>query len=426
MMILMSAKEEFPDSRIQDLVNGLFVPERSDACFEDLKLAGSRAVPFLVAAMRDPRVAATAYMPPYGLPDFSAPLFRVGSLLEESGSPEAAAPFLELLNHPEERLRNDGAIQLGSIALEVCIEPVNRLLGGADKDLRQHALMGIGHALKARRGAPAFFQAVRPALVNLLNVEDIFGLAPKLLAGIDALHATPILLEPDRLTLENPQFLGTLEALNLAHSTIPRDVLLRLMAELEPKVDNYFRARQLGEVLFAYARNPDAQTESKLRELAKSPVEQVQTGAARALAALHGLENMYKKLHKAVYGPGIKTMSAPEQHYWFAAVYHGEVQNGGPWQYFGNSTADHHRQILAGLRAIGASHSADMLEEAGKVFGPKGPPVDRSQRNDVMDTFGASEEQVVGELFSDYPTENIDALVDLYAVERKGEFGNCV
>src|SRR5262245_33209531 len=112
----MNSNEPFSDERIRDLVEGLFVSERSDHCLETLKTAGRRAVPCLIAALRDPRVPATAYLPPYGLPDFSAPLYRISGLLEDSGSPDAAAPFLELLQSAEDRLRKHGAMELGSIA----------------------------------------------------------------------------------------------------------------------------------------------------------------------------------------------------------------------------------------------------------------------------------------------------------------------
>jgi hypothetical protein len=287
-------------------------------------------------------------------------------------------------------------------------------------------MMGMERALKAGRGAPAFFQAVRPFLVGLVNQPDFFGYAPKLLAQIDALHATPILMEPGHFTLDNPQLRHVIDALNQAHSPIPHDVLLPLIAQLEPLVERYPRNYEMSAALYAYARNPDARTETKLRAMLQSPVEKVQTGAAEALAALHGLEDIYQKLLNAEHGSVPKVMSEPETHYWQVALYYYEIQNGGPWQYFGNSTGDDHSLIIAGLRAIGAPKTAQVLEEAGKVFGPDGPPRNRDLRNEMLDSLTARQQEIVDQLYSEFPSgENIEMLLFLYAVEHRAEFRNC-
>jgi hypothetical protein len=69
-------------------------------------------------------------------------------------------------------------------------------------------------------------------------------------------------------------------ALNQARCAIPHDLLLPLIAQLEPLADQYQRSQELDEALLAYARNPDTQIEARLRGLLQSPIEEVQTGAA--------------------------------------------------------------------------------------------------------------------------------------------------
>jgi hypothetical protein len=395
---------ETGDAQIEELVDGLFVQDDSAHCFERLKTVGDRAIPFLVSALKDPRVPTTAFDPPIppGLPNFASPFYRISNLLENSRSADAAAPFVELLSGPDPRFRQDAARSLGAIGLENCIEPVRRILTGDDQHLRTYAMMGIEVALSAGRAAPEFIRAIRPCLVDLLRVPARFGpcLAPKLLARIDAQRATPILLSPEHLSPENPTLQDVIAALNEAQSAIPHSLLLPLIAQLEPLADQYRRSQELSEALLAYARNPDAHTETRLRGLLKSPIEEVQTGAARALAALNGIEDFDGKLVEIELEDvrGVETLSAAERNYYTVSIYYYEIQNGGLWQYFGNSTADYHKMILAGLRAFGAPRSAQVLEDAGGVFGPDGPPEDRNARSEAVDSFSVHQAETIDSL----------------------------
>lgn len=422
------SKTGLSDAQIAELVAGLFVPQASTDCSERLKTAGNRAVPFLASALKDPRVPTTAF-DPLGLPNFNSPLYRISDLLENSGSTDATAPFIEYLEGADHRFRKHGAWILGAIALENCIEPVNQILTGEDQDLKTSVMMGIGRALAAGRGAPEFFQAIRPQLVRLLKVEERFGFgqAPRLLAQIDAKYATAILLAPEQFSLDNPQLRHVIAALNETRSPIPHDLLLPLIAKLEPLTKEYRRSQELAEVLLAYAHNPDAQAEWRLRGLLKSPVEEVQTGAARALASLNGLEDFYEKLIELENDKGAEALSDAERNYFAASMYYFEIQNGGPWQYFSNSTADYHGMILAGLRAIGATRTAQVLESAGKVFGPDGPPEDRDRRDEMVESFTDQQAEIIDNLYSVFPSgENIEMLLLLYAADHRSEFKNCL
>jgi hypothetical protein len=277
------AETELSDAQIAGLVGGLFVPENSGHCYDRLKTAGNRAVPFLVSALKDSRVPTTAFDPPIppGLPNFCSPLYRISDLLENSGSAESAAPFIGYLSDADPRFRKHGAWVLGGIGMENCIEPVKQILTGSDRGLRTSVMMGIGRALANGRGAPEFFEAIRPCLVNLLKVEGPFGAGvPGLLAQIDPRYAAPILLSPEQFSLENPELCNVIAALNQARCAIPHDLLLPLIAQLEPLADQYQRSQELDEALLAYARNPDTQIEARLRGLLQSPIEEVQTGAA--------------------------------------------------------------------------------------------------------------------------------------------------
>jgi hypothetical protein len=288
-------------------------------------------------------------------------------------------------------------------------------------------MFGIGHALHAKRGAPQFFQAIRPHLVTLLRLKDVFGLAPKLLAQIDPISAAPILLDPKQFSLDNPQLQQVIEALNESRTPIPREILLPLIDQLEPLIDKHPRDSQLAHALFAYARNPDARTESRLRGFLQSPNEGVQTGAARALASFNGVEGQYTKLIHLVDEQGIDALTEAERDYYTASIYYYEIQNGGPWQYIGNSTADYHAQITEGLRAIGAPKTARVLDKLGRVFGPSGPSVNRELRNDQAGAFTTRQAAAVDRLYATFPSpgENIEMLRDLYVAAHAADFRHC-
>ena len=116
-------------------------------------------------------------------------------------------------------------------------------------------------------------------------------------------------------------------------------------------------------------------------------------------------------------------MSGAERNYFAASLYYFEIQNGGPWQYLSNPTGDYHSMILAGLRAIGAPLTAQALEEAGKVFGPDGPPQDRNRRDEMVELFSGHQIEIIDKLYSVFPSgENIEMLLFLYAAEHKREF----
>jgi hypothetical protein len=84
--------------------------------------------------------------------------------------------------------------------------------------------------------------------------------------------------------------------------------------------------------------------------------------------------------------------------------------------------------IVAGLRAIGAEAAAQILDDAGKVFGPSGPPADHCRRVELLNALSDEQEQVVDDLFnSDFTGgDNIEMLGFLYAAEHRSDFRNCV
>lgn len=72
----------------------------------------------------------------------------------------------------------------------------------------------------------------------------------------------------------------------------------------------------------------------------------------------------------------------------------GQVMNGGFDQYFFNSTGNDCEVALAGLKDIGATAAAALLERAMAVFPGGRPPVDRQQRHRLMTCLGSRSRSV--------------------------------
>jgi len=90
---------------------------------------------------------------------------------------------------------------------------------------------------------------------------------------------------------------------------------------------------------------------------------------------------------------GFYRLSADERTYYSVCVLHGEVYNGGMYQFFSNSGSYYH-EALRGLEQLGATRCRVLLVEACRVLFPNGdPPRDRAERDALMpmcpDTPGA-------------------------------------
>ena len=235
------------------------------------------------------------------LPDLNSPLYKTGELLAISGSPDAAAHFLEKLSSDDRGLREYGAWGIGNIALASGAEVVKRILAAEDRRIRTFAALGVSRALASKRGEPAFFDAIRSAVDEFL----------------------------------------------------------------------YFENGDIGQTLVEIEREQ-----------------------------------------------GTTELSNQERNFFAASMYFHEIENGGPWQYFGNSAGNYHRMIVAGLKAIGAPQTAQTLIKAGEVFGPDGPPEDCGERNAMVDAFTAEQVKRVDDLYRTFPSgEDIPMLLFLYVLK---------
>ena len=329
------------------------------------------------------------------------------------------------LDHPIRGFRERAALQLGSIAAPACVEPLTKALADPDEGVRVYAMMGIDGALKANRGDADFFAAIFPAIAGNLELPDSLGYAPRLLLQIDRDRALPLLLSPRSLSLENGQLEYVLRALNEVACPIPHSLLLPLLDQLEPIADTHPHTNEFGQALAAYANNPDAATEPKLRSLLFSDDSDIGESAAAALTRLHGLGDIFNRIRAIEAERGFDALSEPRQRYYAVFLYNADVRNGGHVQYLGNFAPRDYRLAVAGLRAIKAPRRAAILQKALEVFGSAGPPEDRERRREILcDELTPRQSEILEILDQQHfdCRENPEILLALYAVDHKADF----
>jgi HEAT repeat protein len=421
----LTVPDDISDAEIRRMVDRLFVQKDEDSNFERLKLVGAKAVPFLTKALEN-SAATTLFRERSHVFDAQSPFERICDLLEPLGPPEAALPLAKYLNHDNDHFRKHAAIALGNIGTAECIEPMLKALDDDNDYVRSYAMMGIQRGIEAKRCTHDFLDAMFPALTKLLNRDDssVGGEAPKLLLDIDTGRALPVLLSPDYFTIENREVHYIIRALNASGHKIPHDKLLPFLKEVKPLIDKYPHHYEYADALIAYAHHPDAAAEQTFRAEVASANEEVGEAAAEALAILSGVTNARGVVFGALKDGGFDALSSPQKHYYAVFIYDAEVTNGGHSQYFVNSSGDHWKAAMEGLKAIGDMARAKVLHDAVVLFGVDGPSEENDARHLQLARFSSRQDKRLEELDSTYYSckESIEVLLAQYALLHKEHF----
>lgn len=418
--------DDISDVEIQQMVDRLFVQKDGDFNFDRLKLVGAKAVPFLIQALENPNTATAQFGEGGHALDAQSPFERICDLLEAIGPASTACPLAKYMDHEDDHFRKHTALALGNIGTSECIEPMLKGLSDDDDYVRSYAMMGIQRGIEAKRCTKEFLDAMFPALTKLLNRDDssISGTAPELLLVIETDRALPILLSPEYFTVENAQVHYIIRALNVAGHKIPHETLLPFLDAVKPLIDKYPHDYEYAEALAAYARNPDVSAEDLFRSELKSSNDKVQVAAAESLAVLSGVTNARDVVFDALDKSDFDSLAPPQKHYYAVLIYDAEVNNGGHAQYFVNSSGDHWKHAIEGLKAIDANGRAMILHKATALFGSNGPSENNHSRHQQLAAFSAQQDKSLDELDSRYyaSEEHVDALLARYALHHKEHF----
>lgn len=93
---------------------------------------------------------------------------------------------------------------------------------------------------------------------------------------------------------------------------------------------------------------------------------------------------------KTQYGENMSVLSDAERIFYITQTLEMEVNNGGFSQFFYNSGGDFSNELVGAFTAIGANKTAAICRKAIDAFGCD-IPVDRDERNELLDKLGSDE-----------------------------------
>jgi hypothetical protein len=114
--------------------------------------------------------------------------------------------------------------------------------------------------------------------------------------------------------------------------------------------------------------------------------------ALAAEAALLGIIQPRRIVHRHLEAPGYANSPAPVRHLWALELLGMELVNGGIHQYFFNSSGDLWPDAIAGLEQAGYARSAAAIKKAVAIFGQEGPSTNRTIRFKQLDRLSKSAE----------------------------------
>lgn len=119
---------------------------------------------------------------------------------------------------------------------------------------------------------------------------------------------------------------------------------------------------------------------------------------------------------------GYDALAPAERVFFCVWTLEAEVNNGGFSQFYCNNSGDIAVDVPGALRAIGADHTASIVDRANGLFGADGPPADRDARQERLDDLEESVEEgfeALDQAFLEYR----DNLSQLLADYMKGASG---
>lgn len=132
--------------------------------------------------------------------------------------------------------------------------------------------------------------------------------------------------------------------------------------------------------------------------------------AAIAVGAIWGCE-------PATNEPPVSADAVMEKDYVVQLVWdlEAEINNGGFDQFFFNSAGDHTGDTISALTAIGALHTSEIVLQAAAKFPNGMPPVDRDQRQDLLEKISPDAEAFESQdrAFLEYK-DDLQTLVDAF------------
>jgi hypothetical protein len=348
-----------------------------------IREAGPRMVPALLAAISDPRFRESMSNEESGLDRL--PIVGVLNCLEDLLAPEAVTAVLPLVADPNEDIRKQVALLLGSIATDEAAAPLRQLLDDKDDYVRGYGVMGILRALKEDRASETFRQQTFGAVAPLVYRSNRSGNdSAQCLLELDKARAVSILTSSERLHPKGENVHEVLEALRIADVKVAKSDLLKILAGWNDKTIEYPGGRVVGQALLMLASVESSKSIDVIDPWLTHSSERIREDATAAKVLAMGLEDPMGFAWDRLESVGWQKLTDPQRHVIAVKMLVGEVENGGFFQYFVNRSGDNWRDAADGLVAIGAAVDKDLFDQAVGLFGPDLPSEDQETRHEQV------------------------------------------
>jgi Domain of unknown function (DUF4375) len=124
------------------------------------------------------------------------------------------------------------------------------------------------------------------------------------------------------------------------------------------------------------------------------------------------------------WGESIQELTEAQKQFYYNQNLEREVNTGGFEEYFANSTGDFAHETILSLKAIGANHTADILQSAIDQFPGKQVPKGSDARNELMQKLGEAATErwaALDESFFEYK-DDLNSLNLEFVKKHRAEF----
>ena len=370
-------------------------PEYED--LQQLRKAGERVVPLLVAALSDP----TFLFHRYGGSGLDgSPIELALDLLEPFAEPPTAV-LEPALRHEGDYFRSKALYHLARCGHDDAIPVLKAGLASPSKDCRTYALIGLEFLKRTGRGSERFRREVFDAAVPLLHDDEYSPaeIAHRVLLVLDRERAVKLLLGEDILRPDNRYVSKVLRALGEAGVPVPAARLRALLAAIRDAANEYPFDYAYADGLLLLARAEGKAAADVIADARTWGNEHVKKAAAEAIGITASVQDAYAVVMDRFEREGASGLSEPQRYYLTLWWLDADVKNGGFTQYFFNSTGDLAGHAAAAAEAVGAAQAARIIKKAVALFGPTGPAADRDER---MDQLSAIERAELAALAAEY------------------------
>jgi Domain of unknown function (DUF4375) len=349
---------------------------------QKLTKAGNKAIPLLLAAVRDNKFLFHRYGD--SVLDGST-METALDLLEPFGLPEVAV-LEPALRHPDERFRELALYHLARCGNDEAIDVLRAGLKSKSESCRTYTLMGLAFLKGSPRGSKKFRAALFEASLPLLD-DNEYGpadSAPRALLALDPARARLVLLGPAVFRADNKNIYQVLQALKDASVPVPGSQLRSLLAGLKKKATDFPFDSAYADGLILLARMEGSRCKDLIADAETWGKDRVKQAAAEASAIVAGVTDADGFVNKLYERKGVQGLTEPQLNYLALSWLDAEVNNGGFSQYYFNSSGDLAGHAVKAARAVGAHKLAKIVEDANALFGKKGPDPDRDKRMDQV------------------------------------------